>query len=321
MPSWTAQLNVLRQEWPTTTTDQWHPNVRRSKAQSVYALSLPATFGVEQIADIDHTASFDPRVAEALERFAPNFDPDVIADFDVEALRGLEGALRGALFEILVAEKAENGNLELPLEAHELTLADDFSTPGFDAILRSNDGDILGVAQLKTSSSADIIQEHLQRYPEIDVVVASSEAASDALTRGITSVVDSGISDNELKSMVTELISAYSRQGTADLKDGLIAEFAYLAIAVQFVLRFARGSDLKDSLKQARSDAILVSVLSIFATGASVLLGTELARIPVVITFGTAKYLFSEVDRSTHNVLRIGQAARSIEADFNARIA
>jgi len=309
---WSSQLAELRREWHSDDHEDWPTLVRRSTAMSVGAFVLTAVSGLEQLSDIDRAAVIDPHVADALQRFAPDLDHEVIAQFPVEALRGLESALRGALFEIVVADEARRGELDLPEGVSELRLADDFSTPGHDVVLRDDDGALLDVAQLKTSDSADLIVRHLDRYPEVDVVLASTEAAHDAVARGIPNIIDTGISNAELKTMVAEFIAAYSIDGVGDVVDGLVPEAAYIAIAVQFAWKVLRGTDPREAIGEAGVEAFLATALAVLATAGSVVAGTELVRIPVVVAFGAARLLVAEVDRSTYNIRLLGEAARSL---------
>jgi hypothetical protein len=314
MRQWSENLASLRSEWGDDDVPEWSKIVRRSTDLSVGALVVTAVASVEQLALIDRTFVADPQVVEALERFAPGLDPGTIAHFPTEALRGLESALRGALFEVVVADQASRGALNLPDGAEELRIVEEFSTPGHDAVLLRSDGSEIGVAQLKTSDSANIIAEHLDRYPDIDLVLASTEAASDAAARGMQNVIDTGISNADLKAMVTTFLDAHSVNGAGGVLDGVIPEAAYLAIAIQFAWRALRGRNLKTALSEARTETILATSLSIIATACSVATGTELARIPVVIAFGATRLHLASIDRSTSNVRLLGETVKRVGA-------
>jgi hypothetical protein len=313
MSHWSETLVSLRNKSTDDERNNWPSIVRRSTDLSVGALVVNAIASVEQVALIDRSFVADPQVVEALERFAPGLDPATIAHYPTEALRGLERALRGALFEVVVAEQASRGAIDLPDGAEELRIVEEFSTPGHDAVLLRGDGSEIGVAQLKTSDSADIIAEHLDRYPDIDLVLASTEAARDAAARGMQNVIDTGVSNAELKEMVSTFLNAHSVNGAGDVLDGVIPEAAYLAIAIQFAWRALRGHNLKTALSEARTEAILATSLSIIATACSVATGSELARIPVVIAFGATRLHLASIDRSTSNVRLLGESARAIE--------
>jgi len=144
------------------------------------------------------------------------------------------------------------------------------------------------------------------------VILASTEAAEDAARRGIANVTDTGVSNAELKLMTSEFISAFRVDGVGDVVNGLVPEAAYLAIAIQFGWRTLRGEDLRKAARGARTEALLATALAAFATAGSVVTGTELVRIPIVIAFGAARLLIAEVDRSTYNIRVLGDVARSI---------
>lgn len=95
------------------------------------------------------------------------------------SLQGFFNAATGSDFELKVEKLMKSGKLPLPQGVHSAQLLD-FTNPGSDLSFLDKHGSVVGQAQIKCSISAQPILEHIKKYPGIDVIYASHDAAVDA---------------------------------------------------------------------------------------------------------------------------------------------
>ncbi len=141
-------------------------------------------------------------VVEALERlgWAENWNPRALS-FLVSPVKeasasGFVNGAKGTLFEDVVEHRVDDGLLNLPEGADGLALAKKLNQPGWDAELLQDD-EVVGVVQMKATGSVDYLAEHFDRYPDIEHVIATSEVAEAAATRGMD-VIDAGVENADL---------------------------------------------------------------------------------------------------------------------------
>ena len=109
---------------------------------------------------------------EAMKRAIPKLEhatmDDVLGYLDgmdtPERMQGVLSAVKGVLGEFEAQDYFES-------EGIQSVLPDSIATPGYDVTLFDNDGAILDVVQVKTTSHLSVVSEHLERYPEIPVYV------------------------------------------------------------------------------------------------------------------------------------------------------
>ena len=109
-------------------------------------------------------------------------------------------------------------------------------------------GEVISQVQLKAVKSKELVLEHFEKYPNIEVY-ATSEIASE-----LDGVVESGFSNEELEASVHEFAEQF---GFEDLlvktaKGFALGTMASLAIAVALAIREKRIS--KHDVKQAIQD-------------------------------------------------------------------
>lgn len=172
-----------------------------------------ATLAGTSLADILHAissgglteADIDPQVLEAFHLQFPhvgNFVEFVQAHEDPEELRGIFSALKGKLFELQHVKYLNHGNLPTGYVAR---LAESSVQPGYDIVIEGPDHDHVQLLQDKASSSLDLIQTALTRYPNIDIYVPH-QAALDLQDAGLHDhVFDSGIDGEHISRSLTIL--------------------------------------------------------------------------------------------------------------------
>ena len=92
---------------------------------------------------------------------------DAWSGFDTHEQRlGFINAVKGKLFEIKYVDHLNN-TLE---PGYSAKIATNINQPGWDIAITGPDQEIINQIQLKATESVTYIKEHLQRYPDIDVV-------------------------------------------------------------------------------------------------------------------------------------------------------
>ena len=120
-----------------------------------------------------------------------------LSQLDPEQIRGLANNAKGIYHEILFVNNYNNSHDDTYAEMHEAT-----NHPGSDVLIRSSDTDeILAEYQLKASSSSQIIREHFEKYPDIDVL------ATEEITLKTSGVDSSGISNEEITNNMDKVIT------------------------------------------------------------------------------------------------------------------
>lgn len=126
-----------------------------------------------------------------------------------EQLQGVVSNTKGVYHEMLYVDSINSSGGEAAL--HE-----DLNNPGSDVVI-SDDG-ALSEVQLKATDSVAYVNEHLEKYPEIDVVVTSEVAskidsvessgfANEVLQQDVTSSIDELIADGDVAGSISETVS------------------------------------------------------------------------------------------------------------------
>jgi hypothetical protein len=106
-----------------------------------------------------------------------------------EQLRGLVSGLKGKVFEVDYRDYLNDGHLPSGFHAE---LSAKSNEPGIDMLIRDAHGNIHEAIQLKAAETLQNVHEHLQRYPQYDVVVIPKDQMHDALAAGLGGHVVAG---------------------------------------------------------------------------------------------------------------------------------
>lgn len=107
--------------------------------------------------------------------FAPGYNSE-------EATRAVLYGVRGAAGEYWVMERLIDGDLPVPAGADRVELID-FHEPGMDLRFFSGGTEVVA-ANVKIAKDAAVVIRHLERYPDMALVYASSDAAAAAARAG-----------------------------------------------------------------------------------------------------------------------------------------
>lgn len=176
---------------------------------SIIDLAVVATSVSSGIHSVDQVKA-EPLLQKAIELTTQR----PIEEFasDPAMLQGAINAAKGRYFELLVEEKLNAGETVggLCLQPDErFELASSMTQPGWDGVVLDSSGRLVERIQLKATDSTVYLRETLARYPDIQIV-ATSEAAGQAVGALKGLVLDSGIDDATLERLVNEAFSADS---------------------------------------------------------------------------------------------------------------
>jgi len=185
---------------------------------------------------------------------------DALADYEPEQLKGIANNVKGIYHELLFVDNYNKQNTETYAILFEET-----NHAGADVQIRVRDDDqVLREFQLKSTDSMSYVNEHIERYPDIEVLVTEELASKDSY------LDSSGISNDEITDHIDEIIGQMSNNSITDraFESG---ELAGLVVAGKETIDILRG-------KQTASGA-----------------GAEVAKSAIVVSSSTllASYLFS----------------------------
>ena len=132
---------------------------------------------------------------------------DIIEDADDTELAGLISGIKGKLFEMRYVDFLNDGHLP---DGYEAVLAESATNPGWDIAILDNNGITVNELQMKATDSVDYIKTALERYPDIDIVTTEEVYNSVVMREFADQVINSGISNEELTSVVTETLESDS---------------------------------------------------------------------------------------------------------------
>lgn len=141
-------------------------------------------------------------VVDAMQRANPALlnlsEPEIgayLSELSPEQIQGIMSNTKGVYHEMLYVDAVNSADTGEIAALHP-----EVNNPGADVII-SSDNDVVNEIQLKATDSTSYVNEHLVKYPEIEVL-ATSEVASKLETVG-----DSGITNAELQSDVAQSIA------------------------------------------------------------------------------------------------------------------
>jgi hypothetical protein len=150
--------------------------------------------------------SFPAEIEMAYEAAYPNESAlyslgEKLEQIDFEEAGALVSGIKGKLFEMKYVDYLNDGNLP---EGFTAQLAESANQPGWDISIMGPDGGVADLIQNKATASAAYVKEALEKYPDIDVVT-TEEVYATLTMQGISDgLIDSGISNADLISTVTE---------------------------------------------------------------------------------------------------------------------
>lgn len=173
---------------------------------------------------------------------------DIIEDADDTEVAGLISGIKGKLFEMRYVDFLNDGHLP---DGYEAVLAESATNPGWDIAILDNNGIVVNELQMKATDSVDYIKTALERYPDIDIVTTEEVYNSVVMHEFADNVINSGISNEELTSVVTETLESDS----VDMDWGLpvipMLLIGYSVYKKESLSSFEKGTEFGDRYIQS----------------------------------------------------------------------
>ncbi len=181
-----------------------HAFARFLKLNRESLLDVAMSAASVQVSAVTSPDDFDPLLLKAIHDTNPSLAEAGLFSLGGEPLQGAVNTAKGKYFEYLVAERLNQGGQVGPLvlqDGQKAVLAESMTQPGWDLQIVDEHGSVVEYLQLKATDSVGYIRSALERYPDIEIL-----ATSDVSDSGL--VLDSGISDHQLREQVGEAIDA-----------------------------------------------------------------------------------------------------------------
>lgn len=252
------------------------------KANRESLLDVTVAAASVQVSLGDGPEDIDPLLLKAIHDTNPSLAEENWFALDGEALQGAVNTAKGKYFEYLVVDRLNQGQQVGPLSldpGQQAVLAESMTQPGWDLRIEDEHGAVVEYLQLKATDSVGYIRDALERYPDIQIL-ATGEVADSGL------VLDSGITDQELRAQVQEGVDAVDVSLSESFLDHFHPLLPLAAMALYEGRRLWVGKQSMDDFKLAlarRSQRIVVTQ----AIGAAVYaLDGGLLSLPAAIAGG-----------------------------------
>jgi hypothetical protein len=230
-----------------------------------------------------------------------------LAGADTERIRGALTALRGSVGEHWVLDRLRTRQLPVPDSTTSVEMLA-FTTPGIDLVFSDAAGATTGAANVKIAATADVVLRHFEQHPDVGLVYATSDAATDAAARGLQVlqpggsipehgpvVVDIGRTSSEFDQQIGATLDRHgdALSASADALDiaELVPWASTAAIAVRALLRLRAGVARQDVVRHAAREATAAGTATAAAHTSSQLTAPEAvvalaAMVTSAVTFG-----------------------------------
>ena len=224
-----------------------HAFRRYLKANRESLLDIVVAAASVQISTGTWPEDLDPLLLKAIHDTNPSLMQSNWFALDGEALQGAVNTAKGKYFEYLVADRLNQGQQVGPLllePGQKAVLAESMTQPGWDLRIEDEHGAVVEYLQLKATDSVGYIRTALERYPDIQIL-ATGEVANSGL------VLDSGITDQELRTQVLEGVDAVDVSLTESFLDHFHPLLPLAALALYEGHQLWIGEQSLDNFKLA----------------------------------------------------------------------
>lgn len=265
-------------------------------------------------------SDLDPRLVEAIRVTNPSLSDERFIDLSREELQGAVNTAKGKYFEYLVADRLNAGEQVGPVllpDGYRAELPESLNQPGWDMRIVGPDGATAHYLQLKATDSAGYIKEALHRYPDIEIL-----ATHDVAHTGL--VIDSGISEDDLRDQVSSAINVMDDSVTDQFLDYFSPLFPLVAIATWEGYKVSIGQQSLDEFKLAIARRGQRIVSANLAGAAVYAVGGGLLSIPAAFAggllfdhFWNQEAILSSYRADTNRMLsmRLSQQGRLLQGE------
>ena len=205
---------------------------RRQEREVLELAAIAADVGIDDLTSLGLEPHENPLLREAFERQFPNMSVEALAGSSREYLNDLANGVKGKYFEILVRDRLRDGGSAGGIvlsEGETAILAESPTQPGWDVQIVDRFGEQVDVLQTKATKSIGYVKEHLEKYPDIKVVVPEELEQFASETPDVLSA--DGISERGIAKATESQLEEWGESGLVNaIHNG--AEFAFDAVPV-----------------------------------------------------------------------------------------
>ncbi|MFK5948395.1 MAG: hypothetical protein QM500_06460, partial [Methylococcales bacterium] len=181
---------------------------------------------------------------------------EALSEYEPEQLKGIASNVKGIYHEFLFVDLYNKDNTETYAVLFEKS-----NNPGADVQIRSvSDDAVINEFQLKATESNNYVNEHIDRYPDIDVLISEEVANNSA------NLDSSGISNDEITTHIDQILDQMSKNTLADKAFDSMA-LGGLAAAGKQTIDLIRGkTDLSGMGNEVAKSALIASNSTLVAS-------------------------------------------------------
>ena len=205
---------------------------RRQEREVLELAAIAVDVGIDDLTTLGLEPDENRLLRVAFERQFPNMSLESLAGSSPEYLDDLANGVKGKYFELLVRDRLNEGDTVGGIalrEGERAVLAEAANQPGWDVQIVDRVGEQVEVLQVKASESIGYIKEHLEKYPDIKVVVPEELSSFASDTPAVLSA--EGFSDRQMDKAAESQLQEWGESGLVDaIHHG--AEYAIDAVPV-----------------------------------------------------------------------------------------
>ena len=205
---------------------------RRHEREVLELAAIAADVGIEDLTNLGLEPDENPLIREALKKQYPTIDVESLAGRSQEYLNNLVNGVKGKYFEILVRDRLNDGDCVGGIalrDGERALLAESPSQAGLDLKIVNQYGEQVDSLQTKATNSVGYVKHHLERYPDIKVIVPEERGQFASETPGVLSA--EGLSNEEMTEAAESQLQEWGESGLVDaIHHG--AEYAIDAVPV-----------------------------------------------------------------------------------------
>ena len=205
---------------------------RRREREVLELAAIAVDVGIDDLTTLGLEPDENRLLRVAFERQFPNMSLESLAGSSPEYLNDLANGVKGKYFELLVRDRLNEGDTLGGIalrEGERAVLGEAANQRGWDVQIVDRVGEQVEVLQVKASESIGYIKEHLEKYPDIKVVVPEELSSFASDTPAVLSA--EGFSDRQMDKAAESQLQEWGESGLVDaIHHG--AEYAIDAVPV-----------------------------------------------------------------------------------------
>lgn len=190
--------------------------IRKNQEGILDSAAIAAALTIESLQEAS-----DPMVLDAFAKQFPTKDIADLNDMSDTELQGIISGVKGKYFELLIADKLNNGEVVAGIQlidGQRALLSEVPNQPGWDLKIVDEDGNTIDYLQAKATDSISYVKDAFDKYPDVDII-STSELADKFDLYYSDHVHVSDISNDSITRVAAENVDELSESFLADFID------------------------------------------------------------------------------------------------------